>query len=1096
MADECTLKGKTRYYYTGNQVGFYNYTGFYNFVAGGPPGSGLSAGVTVPLTFPTPLNRRPWLKADARFTQDLLDACYPVIELQWIFEIELEPGVLFRLSDKPIYVQDEDGIPRYYDPRCEVSPNTHVTIGEWLQPQYEISNLQLTLNNRDGFFNQYLPNGANWRQWSGAKVLLRVGFGEKYSNYMTMFEGFVTEKKGMETTRDSIKIVAYDKLDDSQIPIPPSVYSKDTYPDVQSDYEGNAVPVIYGDWTVNVGDYGSIVGTCINATDDEADQYLFKISDTELQSIDEIWLHRGKRKAGEPDGPIKLDVSSVTLQEDQGRFIIPLGTTVFETEVPLYDNIQAGVGSGLNQISAKDATVDFLKLRIQPNDRVLQRRTGAYSIVSAVTSVNLMLTGGATYLPDDEVVIFTTQYAFIDGDKFSIKCKGKNLNLLQVTRLLDINEDVLLPNAVSISFDKTFWIADDDSQKLYNLTFDRKTKKTVDYTAIDPGLTSVSGISIASDNKIWVTDPINSKIYRYNLVNNTTGLSVSTTTITGIMSSLGNISGIQSKLDNNVWIVDQTSGNFYEINFFDAVNPFVENTFNKSAFDSSATEILDVTYDEVNNQVIAIDRNNNLCYRLNEVSGTLISSFSLTLLADNVSFVTGVSYAQDGTLFFVDQATLSVYNYYELTDAFSNPCVIARDLLQKFGGFTHADFDLTWNVTANQLIDYKCRVALTEKQQLVKYVSTLLQQFNIAFFIRFGKFGLFWIEFNNFRTDGMLTTEKDIKDGSFNPSKEYNQYFNSANAKYDFRPFSGDTRTSDTYVSPAGIAFIRKEVSKKLDLNNVYRREELDKLIPLFVRLAVPEPEFVKVTFGFRHIRSQIHDFLNLWFDSDVVCSTGKKIGGRRFDHVPTMIRDMTFNLSTMSIDMKLWSLGSTSFNGHTPVGPTIGGQFDPIVLSNIGRPAHISPIGTITSSVDNTVDLDIVLGEDAETRTTIATGLAWDIGYFVGIYDSATKQLIETLEISDVVGNTVYFVETPVTTIVPTTYNICGFITGGHYIAHAYYADVTELQKKNFAWYGRPINNYPTTRTQEIEEQRGGLHSFDDGGAPYIIYPLAYVSY
>lgn len=1095
MSQGCEEKGKTRYYYTGNQVGDLNQVGDYNFVSGGPAGSGISASTTASVSFPAPLSRRPWLKADAVLNQDLLDAAYPTIELQWFADIEIEPGVVFRVSDRSFYVQDKDGNTRYYDARAEQSPKINVDLGEWLQPQYQISNLTLTLNNRDGYFNPYLPHGEKYKMWTNAKITIKVGFGEKYENYLTLFEGYPTEKKGLTSNRDSIMIEAYDKLDLDQIPIPPNVFSADSFPDVDTSYEGKAIPLIYGDWTEEVVDWGNLVGVCTNALDDLTDQFIFKVSDIAMESIDEVWLHRGKRKEGEPDGPVKLDINELVLQPEQGRFIIPKGVEVLENEITNGDSLTAGPGSGLNLITAPDANTNFIQKKIQTNDRILNRRTGQYATVSLVNNTQLQTVGGVTFTDGDEYIVLTRQYVFFEADKLTVKGKGKNLNLLSINRLSDVNEDAIKPTAISVDFDSTYWFADDETQKIYNTTFDNEVLREIAYADIDPAITNISSLDSTNDQKLWFTDPNQSKIYRYNLDTNDIGLQLVTGTITGMGGDLDNLQGISVQSNNQFWIVDQTTGEFYLIDAFAAVNPFIVSQFNKSTFDATATEILDLSYDEVNDQLVIVDRFNNKWYRVDSL-GAPISNNSLSLLGPNVDFVTGVSVAQDGTLFFIDRGSLSVYNYFELQDASNNPCIIARDLLQKFGGHTFEEFDLSWNDTARQLVDYRSRAAIDSKEKLISYISKLLQQYNIAFYQRFGKFALFWIEFDNFRIDGKLVTEKDIKLDTFSPSKETNQYFNSASASYAYSPSAGATKTSDTYVSPAGISFAGKEVSRKLDMPNVYRREDLDKLIPLMVRLSVPEPEFVSVTYGFRLIRTQLHDFQQVLFDGDVNCKTGVKGSGRRYNNIPCMVRKISYDLKEMSVQMKLWSLGNTAFAGFTPVGRTVGGYLDPVVLSNIGRAAKIAPVGTITASGTNTVDLEDVNGADAETRSAVSTSFAWQHGYKVSIVDGVTKEILETLTIDSVSGSTITFVEDIQTVISPTVKNVAGFIAGGHFLQYAAYDDLIVEQRGFYGSYTRPLTNYPTSRTQEIEEQRGGQHSFADGGAPYILYPIGFIQY
>ena len=185
--------GRFHWVYTGNQCGFLNHVGYYNFVAGGPSGSGISAGTIVRQFIPGEISRSIWQYPDSKLNQQLLDAAHPFIELQWTAEVKISDVITFRVSDRNIYVQDIDLIPRYFEARVAKAPNINVTLGEWLAPNFEIGDLKLEMNNRDGFFNDYLPNGVNYLQWIGATVSIKVGFGEKYSNYYEVFKGKVDE---------------------------------------------------------------------------------------------------------------------------------------------------------------------------------------------------------------------------------------------------------------------------------------------------------------------------------------------------------------------------------------------------------------------------------------------------------------------------------------------------------------------------------------------------------------------------------------------------------------------------------------------------------------------------------------------------------------------------------------------------------------------------------------------------------------------------------------------------------------------------------------------------------------------------------------
>lgn len=1066
---------------TGSTVGELNSVGEFNSVSGG---------VAVEVFTPNTLSRRPWLSQNARFNDLLLDASYPNIALQWFVEITLDTDIVFRLSDKAFYVQDEDGASRYYDARIENAPTINVSVGEWLNPNYQISDLTLQINNRDGYFNQYLPHGDEFRQWSNASVVVKVGFGEFNYNYMTLFEGQVTEKQGISTTRDSISLHVYDKLAQDAVPIPANTFTTSIYPDVNTADAGKPIPLVYGDWTENVPDSGTVTAYCTNANEANATSFEFKISDFPLQSIDSIWLHRGRRKEGEPEGPIEIDINEVTLNLAEGSFSIDVSDDVFTSETVLYDNQTAGSGSGFEDIAAKDTSINFITQRIQVGDRVLKRKTGDYADITVVANTALTLgSSGVTFADGDEYLVLTSKYQFLPGDRISVTCVGKPLNLVSVA---DLPDEVTESFGLSVGADSTYWLCDDTDQKVYNISFDNEIIQEIPYTDIEASITSLSGVSVATGGFIWVADPDASTIYKYNYTDLELVTTLATDDITGIGTPLTGLSGITVRSSANVWIVDKATGDFYEVN---TLTSAVVTTFSNTAFDALATDILSIGYDATEDQLTVVDRDTNSFYRVSVTDGTLINAIPLTNLHADVDYVTGVCVAADGTIFFVDRTTASIYNYTDSLYALYNPCFIAKDILMTFGDHTYDEFDLSWNETAAELVDYKCRAVIKSPTTAAAYVNSILKQYNVVFHQRFNKFALFRLTYGNFITTGKDVKEKDIKMGTFQPTKELNQYFNSASANYGTRDFQGSSLRSDTYLSAAGVDFNGKEVNKTLELGNVYVRADLDRLMPLFVSLAVPDPEFINVTLGFRHMRVQIQDFLNVTFDGEPNLETGIKMSGRRFDNVPCMVRSISYNLGTMSVGMKLWSLGGTAFPDYTPPGTSVGGYLDPITLTNLGRLGRISPVGVITGSTTDTLTIADVDGDDAETRTGDVSGLAWKVGHKVDLINGSTKAVVETLTIESVSGGVIAFVETFAGAVTNTTVNTAGFITSGHYIQYAAYSDTTETQQDSFASFCNPTADYPATQALEVSEQRAGDHSFSDESLPYLLWPRDFSS-
>lgn len=1217
----CGTGGSSKKVYTGNQVGDLNYVGDFNFVAGGI--GGLSAGLLASVFTPDPHNRRPWLREDAAMNDQLLDAAYPTINLQWFVEIVFSPTVTFRFSDRAFYVQDKEGLSRFYDARVERAPQITSTVGEWLTPNFEIGDVQFVLNNRDGYFNEFLPLGAQYKQWTGSRVTIKIGFGERYENYHTLFEGQVTAKQGLTADRDTIMIKAYDKFDLDEISLPPRVFDSDSYPDIDPNFIGKSIPLIYGDWSEEIPTYGGLNATCLNALEEDPVEYIFKISDVSLRSIDGVFLHRGERAADKPQGPIRIADNVMTVDLDAGQFTIPSSGVILDEPYYIAERIKAGPGTSAQTITsdngfnfvdngvkvgdfivngaAYNAEVTVENLRFRPTatgtdgnnfsieyyfltpDNTMDQDTPIAILVGDAVEVGIPQsidvdlnvvpgnrTAGAikqaiydnpdtaavvridivgsvpfgyppntkpsevrqtipagpefavggldaifsaeiiavanfqievdsmiSFAPEDEYSISTVQYSFQSADKISVVCQGKQLNLISVDSISDISTAITNPQSVSSAFDSTIWITDDGTQKIYNLSFDGEILDEILYTEIDAAATSFTGIHAHSDNRLWLTSPDQSKIYSYDLATESVAFVLLTSDITGIGGPLASLAGISVQPNGKFWILDNATQEVYLIDAFSGVNPVIDVQFNTDQSNVLATDPTDISYDAQEDNLIYVDRATNSVYRIETTDGDLISQLKFSNVASEIGAVTGVSSVQDGTFIFVDQGVLSIYNYCDLTDLSNNPAAIARDLLSSFAGHTYDEFDLSWMQTTRQLSDLRSRVALTDKTDLVKAINKLLSQYNTVLHFKFQKYALLWLHFDNFRTTGKAVNEKDIVMDSFKPNKEINQYFNSANATINSMPFDSSTDLSDTYISASAISFAGKEYTKTFEMPNVYRRADADVLLPLFVRLGAPEPEFIDVKFGFRIIRSQMQDFLQLTFDESQTKTTPGvvKKSGRRFSNIPTMIRKLTYDLGPMTVQMKLWSLGTTQFGDYTPDGPFVGGEDDEIVLSTLGRQGRISPIGTITASSTNTLTLEDVDGDNAENRTDADGRFAWLEGYKVAIIDGETKEELQILTIDSVSGAVITFEEDITVSVDPTEKNDSGFVVGGHLLQYSNYIDSSAVQKNIYASFGKPIGNYPTTRTLELEQQRAGDHNFADDGQPYVLYPIGFSS-
>lgn len=1081
--------GKYRWFWTGNQVGDFNFVGDYNFVAGGLPGSGISAGVLVKKFFQKEISRNLWEYPSAQLSQELLDACFPFIELQWIAEIKLTNSVTFRVSDRNIYVQDSSGAPRFFEARVEKAPSITITLGEWLAPNFEIGDFKLDLNNRDGFFNDYLPQGVKYLQWIGATVSVRVGFGEKFENYYEVFRGLVSYKQGLTGTHEKLTVKCYDRTSEDEVLIPAMTFDKTNYPNVDVDQIGKSLPIIYGDWTETVGDFGQIPAYCSNANDTLTQVYNWQISENALVEIGDVYLHRGESVEGK-EGPIKLLDNVLVKQPEFGRVLVPNNIPILSRVFILLDRARAAAGSGPGLILSESPSVDFVRLGIRAGDVVL-RDGDPNNYVILTVGAGVITTSGGVFVEQDNYRIITDKYQFKKGDKISVFCKGKDLRIMDRTRIADASILGANPKGISIGLDNSYWFTDNVKKQIYQVSFDDILLKTINFADIDPSVVEVSGIDIAFDQTLWILEKTTSTIYRYIVKDNAVGLSFSTLQVAEIATLIPNLSAICIDDSNILTIVDNDSGTFYRLDPFDP-NLNVITTFNRSAFNSAAIDIVDIASDVNLNHILVVDRATNSYYRVNETTGVAIpdTTFNTNTLADNFTYVNGVGYYIDGTIFLLNRQDNTIYNVNEFPNSSSNIGFIARDILQKYAGRSTFDFDLLWNETARtDLSVFKARVYIKDQIGVVTQIHKLLQSFNTSLYIRLQKYALFCITFDNFRTDGKILREGDIKISSFAPSKEYGQYFNVAQAKYQDFPFSDRTISSDTYASPSGIKLSGQEVAKSLDMSPLYVRDDLDKLIPLFVRLAAAEPEFISVSVGFRFLFVQPNSFYNInFFDYDI-----NNKSGRRFNNIPSFVRKIDMNLANFEIKLKLWSLGTTQFGDYMPVGTIAGGQNDEIILTNLGTPSWISPVGTI--SAINGLELTIadVDSINAQSRNTLIVGNAWQSGYVLSVVNAATQLVEETVTIDTVIDDKITLVASNIT-ITPSVKNSAGFFVSGHYLRYGSYDLVVDDQTRKFGYFTKPQEGYPSTTTTEIEEQRAGKHNFADDRLPYLLHPKGYI--
>jgi hypothetical protein len=83
-------------------------------------------------------------------------------------------------------------------------------------------------------------------------VTVRLGLRDVASTYQAVFNGRITDIGGAGRTRTSLVFDARDDFDRVNVDFPTEVLTKSTFPDLEDNFVGMPVPVIYGDWTAEL----------------------------------------------------------------------------------------------------------------------------------------------------------------------------------------------------------------------------------------------------------------------------------------------------------------------------------------------------------------------------------------------------------------------------------------------------------------------------------------------------------------------------------------------------------------------------------------------------------------------------------------------------------------------------------------------------------------------------------------------------------------------------------------------------------------------------------------------------------------------------
>lgn len=166
-------------------------------------------------------------------------------KLEMVVEIQTPTGTIYA-SDRNKYVGGT-----FYEALLNF-PVIRRTVGEWLAPTIQFSQLQLELSNVDGRYNDILPQGANYGSWVGKTVVVKMGLSEIASTYTTIFKGSITEIGGVVRSVKSVTIIARDDYEKLSPEWPNTSLTTTVYPDLDDGLIGKILPYIYGDFTVSL----------------------------------------------------------------------------------------------------------------------------------------------------------------------------------------------------------------------------------------------------------------------------------------------------------------------------------------------------------------------------------------------------------------------------------------------------------------------------------------------------------------------------------------------------------------------------------------------------------------------------------------------------------------------------------------------------------------------------------------------------------------------------------------------------------------------------------------------------------------------------
>ena len=317
------------------------------------------------------------------------------------------------------------------------------------------------------------------------------------------------------------------------------------------------------------------------------------------------------------------------------------------------------------------------------------------------------------------------------------------------------------------------------------------------------------------------------------------------------------------------------------------------------------------------------------------------------------SYSTGGFYGKIGMIRFrTNQTTFQHESFtkYNVVENNDDIVSIAKKLLQ-FGGVTSDLFDSTWDNFYNSKInqDHNVRCYINDVDiKTIDYVVELLVQIGIILTMKESKgkmkFSLIWDNLEFYKLSTYRITSYDIELDSVSIDRELNQYFNTANAKFNYNPATDDLAyaTVDLYEPNAiirdanlNVWFKREDKGEgNFEFPNLYIESEVQQVLKYRIANATPNSEMITMKLSWRHLGLQIGDFVIL--------------NHNRYVNVPCQVRSIKLDANGSSIEVKLRSLENINF-----LDKNRNETYTPLNFDNIGGIQAITNILTQSDGGD-----------------------------------------------------------------------------------------------------------------------------------------------